>query len=473
MSADKMKLDHYRVEVAEDIATCLQEKCCQPILFIGSGLSRRHFSGPSWDELLSHLAANCPLIEKEYAYYKQLHGNPLKIGSEFAKLYREWAWSAGHNKFPKELFKEEIPADAYIKFAIAEHLKSLTPKTAESDNPELAKEIAAIKSIRPHAIITTNYDQFIEEIFPEFTPIIGQQIIQGANLSVGEIFKIHGCVSDFQSLIFTEDDYASFTKRKKYLSGKLLTFFCEHPLLFLGYSANDPNIRAILSDIDEALPVTGGIIPNVYILEWRKSPPTNPAREKLIEIEGGKSVRIKAIETDEFVWVFEAFGAHQSLNAVSPRILRALLSRSYDLVRHDIPRRVIEADFSMLEHAVENNEGFAKLFGLTTISEPSQVAANYPYSLTQLGKKLGYASWHKAHKAIDIIENASGVNIKESDNQYHCGIKLGESGPFHKYSEEAFALFKKVLANEPYEVNLKKKKEPPKAPPSTQPRAAA
>jgi len=404
------KVEQYRAEITEDIATCLQEKGCQPILFIGLGFSRRHFSGPSWDELLSFLASNCPLIEKEYAYYKQLHKDPLKIGAEFSKFYHEWAWGSGHNKFPKELFVENVHTDAYIKFTIAEHLRSLTPEVGQSTTTELEKEIAAIQGIKPHAIITTNYDEFLETVFPDFTPIVGQKIIQGANLTIGEIFKIHGCVSDFQSMVLTEEDYAFFMKRKKYLTGKLLTFFCEHPLLFIGYSANDPNIRAILSDIDEALPVAGDIIPNIYILEWRAniSPESSLAREKLIEIEDAKSVRIKAIETDDFSWVFSAFGAHQSINGVSPKLLRALLNRSYELVRHDIPRKVIEADFAMLEHAVEDDKEFAKLFGLTTISEPSQVAANYPYTLTQLAKKLGKPSWHAADKAIKDIQNKTG-----------------------------------------------------------------
>ena len=126
-----------------------------------------------------------------------------------------------------------MPPDAYIKFAIAEHLRTLVPASlTQSTTSVLANEIASIRNIRPHAIITTNYDQFLEKIFPEYQPIVGQQIIQGANLSIGEIFKIHGCVSEPNSLVFTESDYAQFIKRKKYLSAKLLTFFTEHPLLF-------------------------------------------------------------------------------------------------------------------------------------------------------------------------------------------------------------------------------------------------
>jgi hypothetical protein len=74
-------------------------------------------------------------------------------------------------------------------------------------------------------------------------------------------------------------------KKKKYLSAKLLTYFSEHPLLFVGYGASDPNIRAILSVIDEALPVSGG----------------------LIAIEESLSVRINGIEAADFKWIFDAF----------------------------------------------------------------------------------------------------------------------------------------------------------------------
>jgi hypothetical protein len=65
------KLAQYMEDVKADIANTVEGTACQPILFIGSGLSRRYFSGPSWDELLARLAAMCPLIDKEYAYYKQ------------------------------------------------------------------------------------------------------------------------------------------------------------------------------------------------------------------------------------------------------------------------------------------------------------------------------------------------------------------------------------------------------------------
>jgi hypothetical protein len=78
--AAEARYPQYVKDVTADIANCVQTCACQPILFIGSGLSKRYFGGPSWDELLSYLAKNCPLIDKDYAYYKQSMISPLEIG---------------------------------------------------------------------------------------------------------------------------------------------------------------------------------------------------------------------------------------------------------------------------------------------------------------------------------------------------------------------------------------------------------
>ncbi|MDX7953921.1 SIR2 family protein, partial [Lichenihabitans sp. Uapishka_5] len=222
--AKPSRLARYIDDAKADIARTVESTACQPILFIGSGLSRRYFAGPSWDELLDRLADMCPLIDKEYAYFKQTMRDPTLIGEHFAQRFQDWAWGDGRKSFPPELFDGTAPASAYIKHSIAEMLKSSTPSDLHAVEAH-KKEIAALTAIRPHAVITTNFDQFLEVAFPEYQPIVGQQIIRGANLSVGEIFKVHGCVSEPASLVFTKGDYDEFSRRKKYLSAKLLTYF--------------------------------------------------------------------------------------------------------------------------------------------------------------------------------------------------------------------------------------------------------
>ena len=449
----------YRDQVTQEVTSCISEMGCQPILFLGSGLSKRYFNGPSWDELLAALAKKCPVIDKEYAYYKQTLTSHSAIGEYFADLYQQWAWGTGRNQFPSDMFSDNVPKHAYIKYIIAQHLAALTPSDLASiADKALINEIKLLQAIEPHALITTNYDNFLELVFPEYQPVIGQQILHGTQVLLGEIFKIHGCVSAYESLVFTDTDYQEFTRKKKYLSAKLLTYFSEHPLLFVGYSATDPNIRSILADIDECLPrreSADSLIPNIYFLEWKPLAENNytPSTEKLISIDGDKSVRIRAIETSDFSWVFAAFGQQQPLNAVSPKVLRALLHRSYDLVRHDIPRTTMQADFQMLAQAVQSGPEFAKLFGITTVSSPSLNSVHYPYTLTELAEKLngGTAYWAVAQSYLDRIKNDHGVDIKKSDNAYHCATKTGKKSTAHKYSESLCEVMMKMKKGEPYE----------------------
>lgn len=450
------KYERYVEELIEDIAETIQLFGCQPILFIGSGLPRRYFGAPSWDELLGSLAKGCPTIEKGLGFYQQSFKTPQRVGEEFARLYQEWAWSGGKNQFPADLFNENVGSQSYIKFKIAELFKKITPQSLEEllKSP-LADEIKSLQSIKPHALITTNYDEMIELIFPDHHPIVGQQILKGAQFTVGEVYKIHGCVTDHDSIVFTETDYKEFTRKKKFLGAKLLTFFNEHPLLFIGYSASDPDIRSILSDIDEALPDKGGVIPNVYILQYRAEIDPNyaPAREKVIPTEEGREIRVKLIETNDFSWVFDAFASNPALNDVNVRVLRALIARSYTLVRHDIPKMQVEADFKMLSAAVEDSNSFAKLFGIANISEYSAASAQYPYSPTEVGQALGGKGWHVCNQLIDAIKAKKGVNIRGSDNRYHRSERVNKT-PFHKYSPEAIALLKKVQSEQEYEVDM-------------------
>jgi hypothetical protein len=316
-------------------------------------------------------------------------------------------------------------------------------------------EIEALSKIKPHAIITTNYDEMLEMIFPDHERIIGQQLLRGQQICIGELYKIHGCVTDHDSLVFTKDDYDDWLKKKKFLSAKLLTFFNEHPLIFIGYNAGDPNIQAILSDIDAALPKKGGVIPNVYILQWDSSLQDEswPQRDKIIQTEDGRSVRVKMIAASDFGWVFDAFAASPALEHVSTKVLRALMARSYDFVRKDIPRMKIDADFKMLNSAVESSDSFAKLFGIANISDYSAAGAYHPLSLTEVGKALGYNGWNSANGIIEQISKKKGVNIKKSDNRYHRADKVNKT-VFHKYSSDAIELLRKERDGEEYDVDI-------------------
>lgn len=464
--------DNYVKDVAEDVKKCLEEMKCQPILFVGSGLSKRYFGAPNWEGLLIEMANKCPLIDKEFAYYKQnakkdVNGNEfIDIGSTFAEIYNNWAWNSGRSEFPEELFSEDNPPEIYLKYIVAEHLKSLLEENFTNllQDYDINKEIELIKKIRPHALITTNYDLLLEELFSEYEPVVGQKILRGNFTNYGEIFKIHGCLSDPKGIVLTKNDYDDFEKKKKYLSAKLLIFFAEHPLLFIGYSAEDPNIKSILSDIDEIISMHGEVIPNIYILEWNPEIDSSkyPVTDKIISIGNSKNVRVKCIVASSFEWVFEAFAANDEIKNIDVKILRSLLARNYELVRSDIPRNELEVNYETLEHVLSGEEGLATLYGIAILDDQKYFNAAYPYTLTQMSEKLGFLNddgtgvWHKSRQLILKIIGDTGINIQETDNLYHLKVKVGLKMTVRKYSDAAVSLLKKVRDNEDYSEDINK-----------------
>lgn len=87
-----MTFEDYQKDITKDIHDCIAQMNCQPILFAGSGLSRRYFNAPNWENLLKALASQCPLITKPLAFYKQSVGDLIDIGTTFTELFANWAW---------------------------------------------------------------------------------------------------------------------------------------------------------------------------------------------------------------------------------------------------------------------------------------------------------------------------------------------------------------------------------------------
>jgi hypothetical protein len=448
------RYDDYKAQVTDDIRSTIEEMACQPILFVGSGLSQRYFGAPTWMALLNGLAEKCPIIDREFAYYQQTYPNPVDLGSALVEPYREWAWTTGRDEFPEELFQANIRPDAYLKFTAARYLESLTPTSL--DAPELdqyRRELGLLRAIQPHALITTNYDDFLELIFPDFTPIVGQSLLRTDFASIGEIFKIHGSIHEHSDMVLCKSDYDDFINKKKYISAKLLTYFIEHPLIFVGYGVGDSNIQAILADIDEILAPQGALISNLYFVEWRPTVDENEMypQERVLTIAENRHIRIKAIITSDFEWVFEALCTTGVMEKVNPRILRALLARMYDLVRTDVPRRSLQVDYDTIQGALEKEDGLASILGITAIEDPTAMNMAYPFTLTEVAQRLGFKTWHRANALLEQIEADSGIRIKSYDNEYHIGIQVGKT-LMHKYSHQAVALLEAVRDGLEYEV---------------------
>ena len=142
----------------------------------------------------------------------------------------------------KDLIKKGISP---FKIAIGEYFENI-----KYDNTKKIEEIELLKEIQQRnisGIITTNYDKFLEKIFQNFKVFAGQEELIFSNLEgIAEIYKIHGTSSSPETIIITSDDYKKFEEKSDYLTAKLLTIFLEYPIIFIGYSINDKNIKIFL-----------------------------------------------------------------------------------------------------------------------------------------------------------------------------------------------------------------------------------
>lgn len=114
-------------------------------------------------------------------------------------------------------------------------------------------------SIIPHfkTIITTNYDTLIEDALK----LKGQVVISSKQIPYLEkektqIFKVHGDLSEPDSIIITKSDYTNFLKDNRendvywnVIKERLST----KNVLFLGYNLEDLNVAAIFDRITDAL----------------------------------------------------------------------------------------------------------------------------------------------------------------------------------------------------------------------------
>lgn len=450
--ADKKSFS-YKEKADIAIRNLIKEFECQPILFMGSGISRRYFGGPSWLELLGLIFEHLPDGADSFHYHVQKYASdPIEIGEALSNLVFEWAWKEGKNTFPNELFLKNTHKDAFVKFLACKVITETTEIDKINDE-KIQLEIKSLSQVKPHAVITTNYDRALESIFEGYEPIIGQKIIKYNTNSFGEIFQIHGSIIEPQSIVLTKRDYDEWAERKKYISAKLLTYFAEHPIFIIGYRLGDPNVKSIMRDIGELVANENGLIPNVYQIFWDKNVAQKTPPNQAIFSFDEKEFRINAIYTDDFSWIFEAIKSQSALTSINPKLVRALAARAMKLVRHDIPSGKIEVNYDILERVAEDTDELPSLLGITNTNN---VNKSHPFTITQVAHEMGYKHWTPVNRIIKRILAEKFIDIRSSDNIYHSCVKTGRSGSSfsRKWSHEAVQLFQKIKNNQQYDIDI-------------------
>lgn len=271
-----LKMGGDNLNIENKLKDIIESWDVKPFIFVGAGLSFRYYNLPRWNDLLRDLSkfanpnnpfayanylqkAKQEIQDKQIEYFgeeEKFLVSPLiaqHMESDFNKRFLNHdpncLNSLGYTGESNEL----IAAGKMTPFKLLIKLY-LEDKITLTDI--YRHEIDQLKKIENHVrgFITTNYDNFLEHHFAQFQLCIGQEELFNHRFSYsGMIYKLHGCLSDPESIILTSSDYKKVDDKSQYLAAKLLTYFIESPIIFLGYSISDIYIKNIIRNISLCL----------------------------------------------------------------------------------------------------------------------------------------------------------------------------------------------------------------------------
>lgn len=299
----------------------LVEKKRIPMLFIGSGISKRYIKDyPTWNELLISIASSIGVNKHQLLAMQQsiTNDNPSAdlcdiyktVGSKLTELFRTKVESGELNLnsifTDDEIAEIEAKRIPFVKMLIAKSMKNYTLLSGAKVENEL-KEFKKIQETIG-AVITTNYDQFLEkEIFNNFVVYSDQtQYYMNDCSGIGEIYKIHGSVSSPQNIIFNKSDYENFDNNLKGIASRILSLAFDYPIVFMGYSLEDHNVQNILYTLIDCLSDTQlkDIAQNIIYVNWKPGEFRLKQTKKTIT-SNGRSLTMTNIDTDNYYAIYK------------------------------------------------------------------------------------------------------------------------------------------------------------------------
>ena len=322
----------------------LDEFASSPFLFIGSGFSRRYVNAEDWEGLLRKYAGE---ISTAFEKYRSLAGGDWpRVGKFLAQDYHGYWFDSPEKENERKLHLQDmVDYSSPLKVSISMHLERLSHAEISG---ELMEEIENFKTAKVNGIITTNYDLLCERIFPQFKVYKSQgELIFSPLQEVGEIYKIHGCCTEPNTLIITEDDYRDFNEKNAYLAAKLLTVFLEHPTIFLGYSISDKNVRSILSSVIRCLNQSqvNELSERLFFVQYVEGLKSEPLIDKYEFEIGGAILPLTRIRVNGYSEIIEVL--NRLTQKFPAALLRKIKEHIYELVNTNDPtEKIAVVDFN-------------------------------------------------------------------------------------------------------------------------------
>jgi hypothetical protein len=113
-------------------------------------------------------------------------------------------------------------------------------------------------------IVTTNWDDLFEKECGA-TPFVYPEDFRFADLPGRKVFKLHGSMTNYGSLVLTKDDYANCSEQltQSLIGSALRMLLATKTILFAGYSLRDPDFLQVYEFVRSQL---GVLAPQSYVL---------------------------------------------------------------------------------------------------------------------------------------------------------------------------------------------------------------
>lgn len=405
-----------------------------PILFVGAGISKRYlYKYPSWEELLK---LSFSKFEPDiFQFQKYIDSSKRKGMSDFE--INAHMGTIIENEFNKAFFDRKITLNIgnkknpnWVKRGISPYkmyLADLFRNRKINHSPELLSELDKLKKLKNKisAVITTNYDAFLEdEVFSQdFRVFVRQhELFSDDSYNIAEIYKIHGSVNDAESIVITEQDYKMFKDTRKLIIAKMLTLFAEAPIIFLGYSFTDENIRDIIEDFLSCLSKEQlkDIRRHFVFVSYKKGEKGLIEIDRTIVTRKGNEIPFIEIQTDNYGMIYDKLG--EIMPGISPLRVRET-------------RRIVKTIVAQSMTSIEAQSvivGIDDLKDMDLSAKPLAIAVGYKENILN---RYGYGLVETDQIFEDII-----FDNKHFDAEYMCferykNIAKNRLFPVFKYSK--------------------------------------